>query len=205
LSGNIDVLSVGADGKTILGLTNTSNLQGFDAQSVALTYAGSNNYRIERVYSALGAGYIGFYLIDIDTNTRVSTKPTSSDFVHVSNYGLTRQILSFSNVSSNNFLNNNEVLLTNNFWVSGLLELWLKVDIVSDTSLKARWQSKSGVTTYKLYRDTNEDFSTATLVYSGTDLEYTDTSLTADTLYYYRLDDQTDTEISRFWIKTKSQ
>lgn len=187
-----------SSGKTTL-VPFGNNLE-IEASSTGVQYVGRNNYRIELDY---GGANTKFWLVDIDTNTRITTAPTSDDLVLITNYGLINKRVDLENWKSasdgNYFLDDNQI----NIWMHGFFELWLKVWVVSDTSLRPRWQTKSGVTTYKLYRDINEDFSTETLIYSGTNLEYLDTGLTADTLYYYRLDDQSDTEISRFWIKTK--
>jgi hypothetical protein len=187
-------------GRTVLGLPNR-NYNSFDAQAIQITYTGTNNYKIERIYSGLGAGFLGFALWDIDLNARVTTPPTTDDYVHLSGYSSYEAALSWNNWIVTNRFSSNEFLADNNFFVIGVFELWLKVFNVSPTSLRPKWQAKAGVTEYRLYRDTNSDFSTETQIYTGTELSYLDEGLTTDTMYYYRLDDQTDTEISRFQNK----
>ncbi len=77
----------------------------------------------------------------------------------------------------------------------GLFELWMKASPLSSTEMKVKWQSKSGVTQYKLNRSTaftvdvngNYVLTAPTQVYIGTDLSFIDTGLTANTMYYYQL------------------
>jgi len=191
---------------TASGITtfaNNSNTNWVDYFQVQITYTGENNYRVKRKWSGLGGNAVAFYLVDIDTNTVVNTPPTASDSVVVSNYGTYRASLNLANWALTQSFGTNEFLYNNNFWVSGRFELWMKVLSISSTENLAKWQDKSGVTTYNLYRDVNEDLSTKQLIYSGTLLEFKDTGLTTDTKYYYQLEDQTNTEITTFNIKTE--
>jgi len=187
-------------GKTTLA--NTANTNSVDYREVQMTYVGNNNYRIKRFWSGLAGNAVAFQLVDNTTNAVVTTAPTSDDVVVVSNYGTYRTSINLyrwvlTGQFTNTFLENN------NFWVHGMFELWMKAFSVTDTTSLLRWQEKSGVTTYKLYRDTQEDLSSKQLIYSGSLLEFKDSGLSSDTKYYYELEDQTNTEVTRFNIITK--
>lgn len=199
-----------SSGLTTLNLQSTTT--GFDPTIPIITYTGRNNYRIERVYSGLGgtAGF-GFYLVNIDTNSRITTAPTVDDYVHISNWGIGQLQVNLLNYIISLPSTGNGFLFNNNFWTIGMFELWMKSFPISSTEMKIIWQPKSGVTTYKLRRstaytaDVNGDYvlTTPTEIYTGTALEFIDTGLTANTMYYYQLLDQTDTEITQFNSKTK--
>jgi len=185
-------------------------------ESMGMTYVGTNNYRIERIFSALfGNAGIGFYLVDIATNTRVTTPPTSADVVTITSPNILNLEVNMAIWGNPNASQNTNLFMSAtgfNFWCIGLFELYMKVLTVSDTELLAKWQSKSGVTSYTLKRSTaytvdvngNYILTTPTTVYTGTALEFADTALTPDTMYYYQLLDQTATEITQFNTKTKA-
>lgn len=181
--------------------------QDLEVQRITMAYLGTNNYSVRRKFSGLpGTLGFGFALYDNATGALVTTAPTSSDYIIFGNFGEAMtpvslsqwELTSFGGTGGNNFLN----APSTNFWVSGIYELWMKVDNTSSTENSVKWQEKSGVTTYNLYRDTQEDLSTKTLIYSGSLLEFEDTGLTSDTYYYYQLEDQTNTEITRFNART---
>jgi len=197
-AGNATVGAFDGAGQTIISpLVATNPVEG---TGVSIDYVGQNNYRVERTLS--GGGTV-FYLRDVLTNTRVTTPPTSTDAVIVSNYGVMSYRVNLdkwvTTPIGNLFMNTPTI----NVWIVGVFEVWLKVFSTSQTTQKAKWQSKSGVTTYKLYRDTASNLATKVLIYSGTDLQFIDTGLVTNTMYYYELEDQTNTEISRFNSKTK--
>ena len=208
-NGNLQINSV-SSGRTAFDLGTTQT--GFDSNSVSISYVGTNNYRIERLFSGIpGSAGLAFYMIDIATNTRVTTAPTSNDAVLISNTGQGVLPVGLGTwLIANNQLGN-LILENNNFWCIGMYELWMKAAAISTTEIKVKWQAKSGVTQYKLLRstaftvDSNGDYvlTTPTTVYTGTDLSYVDTGLTADTMYYYQLTDQSDVEITQFNTKTK--
>tara|TARA_R110000765_G_scaffold93781_2_gene176743 strand:- start:12288 stop:13400 length:1113 start_codon:yes stop_codon:yes gene_type:complete len=188
-----------------------ANTQSFDGKSVQIQYVGTNNYRIRRITSGIpGSAGMAFIMVDIATNLDVTTAPAVGDLVVLTGFATTRQAIrldvwiqptgaSSAMTSSNGFMNS----VNTNFWCFGVYELWMKVLNVSSTENLVKWQAKSGVTTYNLYRDTLEDLSTKTLIYSGTLLEFIDSGLITGTKYYYELEDQTNTEITRFNTKTK--
>ncbi|MCG9970987.1 fibronectin type III domain-containing protein [Christiangramia crocea] len=59
--------------------------------------------------------------------------------------------------------------------------------VVSETEVSLSWDAVTGANNYILYRSTSNDFTTASEIYSGGTNSYSDTGLTADTLYYYWL------------------
>lgn len=188
------------DGYTLL--TFGSNFSHFENQSIAVVYQGSNNYRIERTFVGVAANQIKFRMIDILTNLPVLTAPTASDMIQMVGIGKYRYNVNMSEFSTI-VLGKNDFLLGNNFLCSGSFELWMKVLVSSATSMLAKWQSKLGVTSYRLYRDTLENLSTKALVYSGTSLEFEDVGLTSNTMYYYQLCDQSDVEITQYKSRTE--
>jgi len=205
-SGNATVANIDVTGLTLITpLISTNPVEG---TGVSVDYVGKNNYRIER---NLAGGQTSFYLIDNATNTRVTTNPTSNDGVIVSNYGIMSYIVNLEKwkigAVGNQFLNS----AVANIWIQGCFELWMKVFTISTTELLAKWQSKSGVTSYTLKRSTaytvdvngNYVLTSPTTVYTGTDLQYLDSGLTTNTMYYYQLLDQSGIEITQFNTKTK--
>ena len=62
----------------------------------------------------------------------------------------------------------------------------LSIAAAGTTSVKASWSAVTGATGYQLYRSTSAT-GTYTRVYSGTARGYTNTGLTADTTYYYKV------------------
>lgn len=209
-SANI-VLNSFSGGTTFLNYS--ANIQDFNAQSVVVAYHGTNNYRVVRVFAGLGSSPIAFKLVDNTTNATITTAPTSSDIVLISNVGLYfRKVQMYTwattdQNTTNSWMGGGFA----NFWSGGSFEVWMKSFPISDTEMKIIWQSKSGVTTYKLRRstaftvDVNGDYvlTSPVEIYSGTGLEFIDTGLTSDTMYYYQLLDQSDVEITQFNSKTK--
>jgi len=199
-----------SSGRTALNMPSTYKM--IDAETVQITYTGTNNYRIRRVYSGIpGTMGLAFFLVDNATNLDVTSAPTTNDYVHISCVGNYREVISLNTWQiSNTQVGNGFMLPAYNFWTLGVFELWFKVDTLSTTSLRARWQAKTGVTQYKLNRstaytvDVNGNFvlTAPTQVYAGTDLSFTDTGLTTNTMYYYQLTDQSNVEISQFNQKT---
>jgi hypothetical protein len=199
-----DNITIDSFASGTIKLTRGSDTYDFDAELVTIEYHGTNNYRTRRVYSGLAGSDFSFQLVDNATNSAITTAPTSADKVQINHFGKVFKSIQMRTWSTTTAFTNNEWLDGfANVWATGIYELWFKVETLSDTSLRSKWQLKSGVTTYKLYIDTNEDFSTETLIYSGTNQQFESTGLTANTVYYFRLDDQTDTEISRFVTKTR--
>ena len=174
-----------------------------DYREVQISYVGENNYRIKRKWSGLSGNAVGFYLVDVATNLVVTDLPTADDRLIVSNYGSYRFSVNLAEWVLQGSQGQNGFLGANNYWCFGMYELWMIGLNVSSTENHIKWQLKTGVTTYNLYRDTDSTLATKSLIYSGTLLEFIDSGLTVDTMYYYQLEDQTNTEITRFNTKTK--
>lgn len=192
--------------------TLKSDTTSFDAYNVNIAYVGENNYRVKRKWSGLGGSAgLGFYLVDIATNAVVTTPPTTDDYVIITNWGvrtipLNMRYWDLSTTFGNQILNSSSA----NFWCLGFFELWMKVIPISPTILRAKWQAKPGSSSYNLKRSTTFTIDSGgtyiltspTTVYTGTALEFNDTGLTSDTMYYYQLTDQSDVEITQFNTKT---
>ncbi len=64
----------------------------------------------------------------------------------------------------------------------------LTVGTITATTVDLSWAASANATQYVLKRYTTADYSDAPVtVYSGSDLSFTDTSLSADTHYYYKI------------------
>ena len=64
---------------------------------------------------------------------------------------------------------------------------WIDVHNPSDSSMQVSWSTVAGAVSYKLYRDIDSGFPSATVRYSGSDTWFTDTGLSPNTTYYYRV------------------
>ena len=198
-------------GGNILSITNYSTGSSFNFSSTAaysrpdynatqITYVGNNPYRIRRVYSGLGSYNARFIMVDT-LNNDVATN-SSDDHIIISGGSIMHLALNMFRYNQNtSFMGT-----FSNFWISGLMEAWMVARPISTTSIKVRWQPEwPSATTYKIYRDTNSDFSTETLIHTGTTGEFNDTGLTANTLYYYKLVAVvgSDVEITTFATSTE--
>lgn len=199
-------------GGNILSITNYSTGSSFNFSSTAaysrpdynatqITYVGNNPYRIRRVYSGLGSYNARFIMVDT-LNNDVTTN-SSDDHIIISGGSIMHLALNMFRYNQNtSFMGT-----FSNFWISGLMEAWMVARPISTTSIKVRWQPEwTNATNYKIYRDTNSDFSTETLIHTGTTGEYNDTGLTANTLYYYKLVavvSGSDVEITTFSTSTE--
>lgn len=173
---------------------------------LSITYLGSHNYHIKRNYSALGMYNASFSLLDVFNNP-VTVNPTSDDEVQIALVGqITQQVFAGTWGNGNEMLANSSA----NFWVTGVFELYMKVNPVSSTSNLVEWQTAAPnytVTTYKIYRSTSPSFSSPVLITSSANPgSFTDTGLSAGTLYYYKevgTVSGVDTEITTFNCRTK--
>lgn len=200
------------------GLTSfniASNIVNFDSNKVQISYVGEGNYRVKRKWSGIaGTAGVAFYLVDNVTNTVLTTAPTSTDYIIISSCGVNQQTLPLGTWGNPANPQNTNIFMAGgqfNFWCIGMFELWLKCMPLSTTSILAKWQAKTGVTSYILKRstaftvDVNGDYvlTTPVTIYTGTDLEFVDTGLTGNTMYYYQLLNQSSVEISQFNTKTR--
>lgn len=147
-----------------------------------INYVGTNNYRIRRKFSGLGIYNYNFVMVDNSTNADVVSNSTD-DRVLINGWTTRAALGMFRWKPENEFVDGFA-----NYWISGLMEAWMVARPVSTSSIKVRWQPEwPSSTTYKIYRDTNSDFSTETLIHTGTSGEYSDNGLSPNTLYFYRL------------------
>ncbi|MGN6491177.1 MAG: hypothetical protein ACTHLE_04215 [Agriterribacter sp.] len=179
---------------------------GGSVYSSVVVYQGSNNYNIRRVYSGLGNGQLKFILQDGSGNP-VLTAPTSSDNVVIFAGGITTVIVDARTYSTTEGTNTAALfLLTSNIWIEGIFEAWLVATPVSQNKVLVYWQTDyPSATNFKIYRDTASNFATQQLVHTGSEGEYTDTSLTGGTEYYYKLVavvGGVDTTVTTFRTKT---
>jgi len=63
----------------------------------------------------------------------------------------------------------------------------LAVAIATSTSLSITWNSSASAATYQVFRDTSSTGSYSTKVYDGSLTSYTNTGLTAGSIYYYKV------------------
>lgn len=184
---SFDITAISGGGTSF----NVQNGYNVNYEAVQIIYIGTNNYGIRRVYSGLGAYNIRFILVDRATGLDVTTNPTSSDEIIISNAGVISSQLQMATWGANNSVIGSG---SYNFWLTGLFETYLIAETLDSDSVILKWQKySSSATAYKIYRSTSLDFSGETLIFTGgalTDLEvgvFKDTGLTSNTTYYYRL------------------
>jgi len=176
-----------------------------DYDQISITYVGANNYGVRRVYAGLGIYNAKFILIDRATGLPVLASPTANDEIFITNAGTqTVQLLLATWINGNN-----DWLGTfTNFWITGLFEAWMVASPIGQSAILVRFQPVyPNATNYKVYRDTSPTFLTSVLVYTGTGGAFTDTGLSTDTLYYYKLVGTiagVDTDITTFRTGTES-
>lgn len=177
---------------------------GYDPDQTQIQYIGPNNYGIKRVYSGLGTFTIRFIIINRATGLALTTNPTTSDEIVISNAGM--QSIQIQMATWGNF---NNYFLTGlaNFWVSGAFECWLVAAPITTSTIQVRWQpTYPSATNYKIYRATSL-YGTRTLVHTGVDGSFIDTGLSSGTLYWYFMVatiSGVDTDITYFRTSTKS-
>lgn len=74
-----------------------------------------------------------------------------------------------------------------NIWCFGIFEVYLMCSPVSSSIILAEWQPFPNATDYQLYRSLNAAFTGEIQVYTGVGFSFSDTGLSADTPYWYRL------------------
>lgn len=162
--------------------TPTVGTSNFNRWDLNVSYTGPNRYTIQS--TTLESGYLySFKIIDSNGNVLL-TPPTSSDEFHINGLPLNNETFELRRWFYNNKILENTFA---NMWVFGVFEAWMVLNRIDATSFLVRWQEYPGAASYKIYRDTNSDFSTETLIYSGSDLTFVDTGLTTGTVYYYKM------------------
>ena len=203
LSSAFDVTTYStANGGTSFNVTDPS-VWGTDYDGLNIQYIGPNNYHIKRVYSGLGIYNARFVLLD-EFGNFVSTNPTTSDEIIISNAGMqnVQVLLATYSSGNNNFFGSNY-----NWWVFGAFECWEVAAPVSTSSIQVRWQTTyPSATNYKIYRATSL-YGARTLIHTGTDGAFIDSGLSTNTLYWYfmiAVIGGVDTEITYFRTSTKA-
>lgn len=188
-----------SDGGTSFNIAAGFNIE---YQGVSINYIGANDYRLKRSYSGLGAYNVRFNLLD-EFGNPVTSNPTTDDVVTITGAASGSKILQLNTWTADNSLLDGFF----NFWIFGAYECWIVAAPVSTTSIQVRWQpTYPSATNYKIYRATSL-YGSRTLVHTGTSGSYTDSGLSADTLYWYfmiAVIGGVDTEITYFRTNTKS-
>ena len=172
---------------------------GSDHIGTNVSYVGTNNYRVRRVFSGLGSFNARFVLVNNDTNADVATVTASDIVLFTGGFGVVPQQVNLATWNASN----QAILSTfTNFWVFGMHECWIVASPLTTTSVNVRWQTDyPSATNYKIYRATNSAFTGEVLIHTGTSGQFTDTGLTANTEYFYRMVavvDGVDTSVSSF-------
>lgn len=144
----------------------------------SMNYYGPNNYHIKQYLTGTYGG--GFYLVDSGGST--VSNPTSNDIVVVNGFPI--QVTTAFNMTTWDVYNLGLKILSSTH-INVHAEAWILNDRQSDTTVVLTWQAYPAATAYKIYRSSSWDLSSPTLVYSGTDLTYTDTVVSG--VYYYKM------------------
>ncbi|HEV2353269.1 MAG TPA: hypothetical protein VGR89_03455, partial [Puia sp.] len=171
-----------------VGITYTGTPLPHDAEFGPVTYQGPNQYTIENVTSGLGS-YNKVFRIVTPGGGYLSTNPTTSDHFVLGPTGIEYQNF---NLAVYNAWNASVASSFANFWVIGVFECYIVGNSVSPTSAQIRFQTNlnstdpyHGATTYDIYRDVTRQFTSPTLVYSGTAGTFVDNGLSPNHVYYY--------------------
>lgn len=170
--------------------------------AINVQYAGQNNYIPRLQMTGLAAKQIKFSLINPMTNLPVKGAAASTEYISI---GLPACMGAISPgiptvEAMETFITGSAVVFL------GVFELWIIADQKSTTENIVRWQAYPSATQYKIYRSTDKYFTSPTLIYTGSNLTYTDASATTGTTYWYRFTATvggSDTNVSYFKIKTK--
>jgi len=147
--------------------------------TVSFVYMGKNNYHCMPWLTGT-YGY-GFYLVN--SLGQVVLNPTTDDIVIANGFQIVPELLDMAVwKGTNNWLKD-----LSSFTLSMIFEAWMIGYPMSGTSAQVKCQAVPTATNYKIYRSTNANFSTQTLIYSGTALNFTDTGLVSNTKYYYKM------------------
>jgi fibronectin type 3 domain-containing protein len=146
------------------------------ATSITVSWSsvtGATGYKVYRSSSASGTySKVGDATTTSYTDTGLTANTTYYYKVSASNNaGESSQSSSVSAKTSESI-----PAVPSDFWVSA----------VSSTSVTVRWSSVTGATGYKVYRSTSSS-GTYSKVGDATTTSYTDTGLTANTTYYYKV------------------
>lgn len=172
---------------TSTGVVNLAitGLYGIDLNTLTITYSGPERYTIQRKWTGIPGGYDASFIILDETGSPLGTNPTTDDNIIISNGGMyAASVITNTWNAVNSFMSSG----TANFWITGLFECWMVATPVSLSSINIRWQTTyPDASTYKIYRSDDEDFTSPVLIHTGTEGTFTDSGLSSNTMYYYKL------------------
>ncbi len=165
---------------------NDSKIEDVKPNQVNVTYQGTNNYRVRRIYSGFVApDFLRFELRDNATNT-VVTSLTTADVVSITGLGSTNYQFLLGKYKADH----NAIIAQGNanFIAMGIYELFLIAKGINKDTVHIKWQEHSDATNYRITRSTDDFVTNNVVIYTGTDLNFIDEGLTSNTLYYYKLE-----------------
>lgn len=201
LGGYVFPTAFGAPGPGETGVS-FGGIYNSDPDNIAVVYAGSNNFIVNRRYVAITSPLV-FSLKDPATGLTLLANPAVTDSVSLSAFAITDDLIRLDIWYTNNFFMSGSGF---NFFITGKFECWMFATNKSSTANIIKYQTNvPGATVYKLYRDTSPGFGTQVLIHTGVTGVYTDTGLTASTQYYYKLVATVagiDTDVTTWAIRT---
>jgi hypothetical protein len=123
-SGNVTGWSISYNSGTgLISITapTATPFRAADTENLVSNYVGANNYRIERVFSGIGAATIGLRLRDIATNNIVTGAPTTSDNIQINGFPWTAP-LNVMTVDTDLFNTTHYITASSNFWVLAMFK-----------------------------------------------------------------------------------
>lgn len=160
-----------------------------EIEGTQITYVGTNNYHVRRVYSGL-SGQIGFYLIENLTNNIVTGNLSSTDVVVISIPRSTSVAIPAQTVSSNLFPS--DIYTSSaNYWLRASFELWFRAYPHKTTTNETIWQQyrvgANIATNYRITRATMASPAVETTLFNGFGFSYTDNTAATGVRYIYRM------------------
>ena len=129
-------------------------------------------------------------MVDNATNAIITGNLSTTDYIAIMFARPTIAAIPAETVAGNGYPS--EIYNGNsNYWLHAEFETYMYSEPQSATSIKLEWQEfnigATFATNYRITRALNSSPGSETTIYSGPGFTYTDTGLTTDTLYYYRM------------------